>query len=109
MEPPNPNAVENIRFFATFLNTAGPLQFKWCVFIYNLGATNARGQTSCDQLLDFPAGTYEYATINTWRLGPGTPCTELVARVQGIDTGGGRFLFKMPDFSENSYSFRVCP
>lgn len=109
IEPPNPNIVEDIRFFVTFWNTAGPLQFKWCVYIYNTGAQNPRGQTTCDTLIDFPLGVYEYATRNTWKLGPGTPCTDLVARVQGIETNGARLIFKTLDFSENSFSFRVCP
>lgn len=109
IEPPNPNIVEDIRFFVTFWNTAGPLQFKWCVYIFNAGAQNPRGQTSCNSLMDFPLGTYEYSTPNTWKLGPGAPCTDLIARVQGIETNGNHLIFKTPDFSENSFSFRVCP
>ena len=109
IEPPNPNVVEDVRFFATFWNTAGPLQFKWCVYIFNAGAQNPRGQTACNSLIDFPLGTYEYSTPNTWKLGPGTPCTDLIARVQGIETNGNHLIFKTPDFSENSFPFRVCP
>ena len=109
MEPPNPNIVEDTRFFVTFWNTAGPLRFKWCVYIYNDGAQNPRGQTTCDSFVDFPLGVYEYATPNTWKLGPGSPCADLIARVQGIETDGARLIFKTPDFSENSFSFRVWP
>lgn len=109
MEPANPNAVEDIRFFVTFWNTAGPLQFKWCVYIYNVGAQNPRGQTSCNTYIDFPLGSYEYSTPNAWKLGTGAECTDLTAHVVGIETNGNRLIFKTPDFNENSLSFRVCP
>lgn len=109
MEPPNPNIVQDIRFFVSFWNTAGPLQFKWCVYIFNSGSSSPRGQTSCNSLVDFPLGTYEYSTPNTWKLGPGTPCTDLFAQVQGVETNGARLIFKTPDFTENGLYFRVCP
>lgn len=109
MEPANPNAVQDIRFFVTFWNTAGPLQFKWCVYIYNPGSQNPRGQTSCNAFVDFPLGVYEYSTPNTWKLGTGVPCADVTARVEGVETNGSKLIFKTPEFSENSLSFRVCP
>jgi hypothetical protein len=109
LEPPNPKNVENIRFFVQFQNTAGPLKFQWCVYIFPAGQRSPIGQTSCAAWVDFPLGSYEYATLNTWRFGPGTPCTDFLAQVQAIETDGKRLIFKTPEGKENGIYFRVCP
>jgi eukaryotic-like serine/threonine-protein kinase len=109
LAPTNPNNVEDVRFFITFLNTAGPLNFKWCVFIYRTGQTNPFGQTSCEAWVEFPLGSYEYGAANTWRFGTGQPCTDFLAQVQGVETDGKRLIFKTPNGSENATYFRVCP
>jgi hypothetical protein len=108
-EPPNPKNVESIRFFVSFQNTAGPLKFQWCVYIFPAGQRGPIGQTSCNQWVDFPLGSYEYATLNTWHLGPGQPCTDLFVQVQGIETDGKRLIFKTAEGKENGMYFRVCP
>jgi hypothetical protein len=109
LEPANPRNVDSVRFFVGFQNTAGPLKFKWCVYIFKVGQSNPIGQTSCDAWIDFPLGSYEYVTPNTWRLGTGQPCTDFFAQVQGIETDGKRLIFKTPNGNENGTFFQVCP
>ncbi|MBI3536652.1 MAG: hypothetical protein HY070_03680, partial [Chloroflexi bacterium] len=107
--PPNPRNVDAISFVVTFFNNAGPLRFKWCVYLFPRGQPNTIGQTSCDATIDFPLGTYEYTSLSTWRLGTGTSCVDLNARVQGIETDGKKLFFKTPQGSENIYFLTVCP
>jgi hypothetical protein len=109
LEPPNPKNVDNVRFFVGFQNTAGPLKFKWCVYIFKVGQTNPIGQTSCDAWVDFPLGSYEYVAPNTWRFGTGQPCTDFLAQVQGVEIDGKRLIFKNPHGDENGIYFQVCP
>ena len=109
MAPPVPGQKDDVLFYVTFLNTGGEQKFRWFVFIYKEGQANPFGQTSSDHERILPPGIAELLTVNTWRPGIGQPCTNFVAKVNWVESGGGKSVFKNIDGQEYVLPFTICP
>ncbi len=101
---------QDLTFYVTLLNTTGDVQtYRWYVLIYSESQPNAVGQTSADKEYILPPGNSEHATLNTWRVGPGLPCTTYTAKIQFVDQQGGRPDFGKVGGGPATFPFQVCP
>lgn len=101
---------QDLTFYVTLLNTTGePQTYHWYVLVYSENQTNAVGQTSADKEYFVPPGASEHAALNTWRVGPGQPCTTYTAKIQFVDQLGGRPNFGKVSGAAAAFPFQVCP
>ncbi len=101
---------QDLTFLVTFLNTTGQEQsYRWFVNIYDQNQPNPVGQTSSDKEFIIPPGSSDYATINTWRMGPGLPCTTYIAKIHWVNQDGSKPVFGKVGGAEAAFPFTLCP
>lgn len=110
LDPPHPLQKQDVTFYVTFLNTTGVEQkYRWFIFIYLEDQSTPFGQTSSDMAYIIPPGTSEQVSLNTWKMGPGQPCTNLTAEVHWIGPEDTRPAFAGPNGRDFVFPFTVCP
>ncbi len=110
LDPPQPLQRQDVTFYVTFLNTTGVEQkYRWFIFIFREDQVAPFGQTSSDKAYIIPPGTSEQPSVNTWKMGPGQPCTNLTAEVHWIGPEDTRPAFGGPDGRDFVMPFTVCP
>ncbi len=101
---------QDLTFRVTFLNTTGQERsYHWFVYIYDQNQSNPVGQTSSDKEYVIPPGTSEQMTINTWRTGPGLPCTTYTAKIHWVNQDGSKPAFGKVGGTEAAFPFTLCP
>lgn len=101
---------QEVTFYVTFLNTTGANQvYHWLVFVYPKGQSLSIGETSDDRESLFAPGSVEEASINTWKIGPGQPCTDFVAEVHWTHPNGSKPAFTFVSGQTAALPLKVCP
>ncbi len=101
---------QEVTFYVTFLNTTGTNQvYHWLVFVYPKGQSLSIGETSDDRESLFTPGSVEVASINTWKIGPGQPCTDYVAEVHWTHPNGSKPAFTFVNGQTAALPLKVCP
>ncbi len=110
LDPPQPLQRQDVTFYVTFLNTTGVEQkYRWFIFIFREDQVAPFGQTSSDKTYIIPPGTSEQPSVNTWKMGPGQPCTNLTAEVHWLGPDGTGPAFSSPGGRDFVMPFTVCP
>jgi hypothetical protein len=101
---------QDVTFYVSFLNTTGQDRtYRWFVYIYEQNQSNPVGQTSSDKDYVIPPGTSDQVTINTWRYGPGLPCTTYIAKIHWVHQDGSKPTFAKVGGTEAAFPFMLCP
>ncbi len=109
-DPAEAKQKQDITFYVTFLNATGvPQRYRWFVYVYQAGESIPIGQTSADRSYLLPPGTSEHATANTWKVGPGMPCADFVAKLFSVRADGIGQAFATVNGQEAALTFVVCP
>jgi hypothetical protein len=109
IEPDPPTRTAQLNFFATIVNTTGEQKtYKWVVFVYRPGETRSIGQTT-GATNTFAPAIRDVQSAGFWRLGPGGPCEEFVARVAWFDQNNQPIFFVNFDNKVFEKTFTVCP
>jgi len=109
IEPEPPTRTAQLNFFVLFANaTSETKTYKWVVFIYRPGEPKSIGQTT-GATNTFPAAIRDVQSAGYWRLGPGGPCEDFVARVAWFDQNNQPIFFVNFDNKVFEKNFTVCP
>ncbi len=109
-DPSPAKQLQDLTFRVSFLNTTGGEQtYRWFVYVYAESQSNPVGQTSADKEFVLPPGASEQATINTWRVGPGLPCTTYTAKIHWVNQDGSKPTFAKVGGGEAAFPFQLCP
>jgi hypothetical protein len=111
-DPAQPKNLQQIAFYATFLNTTGGAQsYRWCIEIWDPdNSKNAFGNTSCRDAGTIPTGTKELQALDTtYRIVRGGQCLPLRAKAIWVNNENARISFTQPNGSIYWYDFQVCP
>lgn len=109
IDPPPVRGLD-LRFLATFINSAGRAQnYRWEVFIYKADTPNRIfGETArTDSLI--PTGTAEQLSSGSWKLPLGGPCDYFFAQVGWLDNDNKVTFFTAPSGQIFQKGFTVCP
>ncbi len=109
IEPTPLSRTAELNFITTIVNTTGePKSYKWVAFIYRPGEPKSIGQTTGASNTFSPA-IRDVQSAGYWRLGPGGPCEDFVARVAWFDQNNQPIFFVNFDNKVFEKTFTVCP